>query len=97
VRSDTYLIFTAYDEYRVFDCADAEKNLMRAILQSAMEDMHKRGEAYRDARRYFMSNDERYIYSFVNVCHHLELSPRTIRSRLGLYDDARSDSDMAAA
>jgi len=86
VRPDTHFLFTAYDEHQPTDVAKAEKNLMRAILRSAMEDMRKRGEAYRDARRYFLSNDEYYVYSFLNVCYHLELSPRMIRNRLGLLE-----------
>ena len=77
-------IYTAYDDHQGKDSAEAEKNLMRAILQSAMEDIRKRGEPYRDARRYFLSRDDYYLFSFLSVCHHLDLCPRTIRTLIGL-------------
>ncbi len=86
MRTDTHQIYTAYEDYQNFDSADAEKNLMRAILRAAMDDIRKRGVAYRDARRYFLSGDEFYVYSFLNVCHHLELCPKTILQRLGLAE-----------
>ena len=54
-----------------------------------MEDMRKQGEAYRDARRYFMSNDDFYVYSFLSICYHLDLCPRTIRTVLGLFGAER--------
>ena len=87
-------VFTAYEDFEVHDIAVAEKNLMRAILRSAMDDIKKNGEPYRDARRYLMSNDERYLFSFVSVCRHLDLCPRTIRRVLGLIE--RASNQIAA-
>lgn len=86
MRQDTFLIFTAYEEFEGLDTAEPEKNLMRAILQTAMDDIRKRGEPYREARRYLMSNDRFYVYSFLNVCQHLDLCPRKIRKLLGLHE-----------
>lgn len=86
MRADS-AIFTAYDDFTPRDSAIAEKNLMRAILRTAFEDMKKRGEPYRQARHYFQSNDILYIYSFLNVCYHLSLCPKTIRTRLGIGDN----------
>ena len=60
-------VYIAYDDHEGFDSALAEKNLMRAILKTAMEDIRKRGEPYREARRYLLSNDERYLFSFMSV------------------------------
>ncbi len=81
-------IFIAHEDFTKRDIAEPEKNLMRAILRSAMEDIRKRGELYRDARRFFMSNDEFYVYSFLCICQHLELCPRTIRTIMGLTEES---------
>lgn len=88
MRADT-AIYVAHDDFVKRDSAEPERNLMRAILRSAMEDMRKRGEAYRDARRYFMSNEDFYVYSFLSICYHLDLCPRTIRTVLGLLPGDR--------
>lgn len=93
MRADS-AIYTAYEEHTPRDIAVAEKNLMRAILRTAFEDMKKRGEPYRQARQFFSSNDIHYVYSFINICYHLNLSHRTIRSRLGLFEG--SDERLAA-
>lgn len=87
-------IFVAYDDHISFDIAEAEKNLMRAILKSAMEDYRKKGEPYRDARRYLLAEGEEYLYSFLSVCHHLDLCPRTILRVLGI---TRKRSNLIAA
>ncbi|MCB0322404.1 MAG: hypothetical protein KDD69_02490 [Bdellovibrionales bacterium] len=98
-------IYAAYDDHRHRDPAEAERNLMRAVLRTAMEDIRKRGEPYRDARRYFLSTDELYAFSFLNVCYHLDLCPRTIRTVVGLTERSpmregagkpKSDESMAA-
>lgn len=81
-------IFIAHEDFTKRDIAEPEKNLMRAILRSAMEDIRKRGELYRDARRFFMSGDEFYVYSFLCICQHLDLCPRTIRTIMGLTEES---------
>ena len=81
-------IFIAHEDFSKRDIAEPEKNLMRAILRSAMEDIRKRGELYRDARRFFMSGDEFYVYSFLCICQHLDLCPRTIRTIMGLTEES---------
>lgn len=93
MQTDT-AIFTAYEEHKHSDVAEPEKNLMRAILRTAMDDMRKRGEAYRDAKRYLMSDEDYYVFSFISVCYHLDLCPRTIRTVMGLVGNR--DSIMAA-
>jgi len=75
---------TAYDDFIQRDPAIAERNLMRAILQTAFEDVRKRGDQYRLARQYLLSNDDSYLYSFRCICYHLNLCPHTIRMRLGI-------------
>ena len=83
MRDDT-AIFTAYDDHKELDMAEPERNLMRAILKSAMDDMTKRGEALRDAMLFFNNPDDSYLFSFKSICSHLDLCPLTIRFLVGL-------------
>ena len=92
MNPDNVAIYAAYDGHKAQDSAEAEKNLMRAILRTAMEDIQKRGEPYRDARRYLMSNEDLYLYSFLSVCHHLELCHKTIRTIVGLTENANANA-----
>lgn len=84
---DATAIYTAYDDSEPFDTACPERNLMRAILRTAMDDIRKPGSRHREARRYLLSNDQCYLYSFLSICFHLDLCPRTIRVMLGLPAD----------
>lgn len=77
-------IYTAYEGFKGIDSAEAEKNLMRALIKTAMDDMRKNGEAAREAICYFQSEDDYYLYSFLSVCRHLGLCPRTIQTMVGL-------------
>lgn len=77
-------IYVAYEDHRWLDTAEAERNLMRAILKSAMDDMNKRGEALREARLFFLCEDESYLFSFHSICRHLALCPHTIRELIGV-------------
>jgi hypothetical protein len=94
IRPET-AIFVAHEDFNKRDVAEAEKNLMRAILQTAMEDIRKKGEVYRDARRYFSSKDDFYLYSFLSICYHLDLCPRTIRTVIGLNEDREREPMIA--
>ncbi len=89
-RAET-AIFVAHEDYQRRDVAEAEKNLMRAVLRTAMDDLQKKGEVYRDARRFFLSRDDMYLYSFLSICHHLDLCYRTIHTILGLHPDAERE------
>ena len=93
--SNETAIETAFDDHVGFDVSEPERNLMRAVLRSAMEDVKKNGEAHRDALRFLNSDDDGYLYSFASICNHLNICPRTIRRVLGLRSDANSDR-MAA-
>ncbi len=89
-------IYTAYDDHRDYDVAESERNLMRAVLKTAMDDITKRGEAYREARVFFSSEDDYYLFSFLSICRHLELCPRTIRAFVGVYPISAIRKLMAA-
>lgn len=77
-------IYSAYDDFKGLDPSESEKNLMRAILKTAMEDMNRNGEARRDAKLFFISNEDIYLFSFISICHHLDLCPFTIRELVGV-------------
>ena len=87
VRAET-AIFIAHDDFRKRDVAEAERNLMRAVLETALEDVRKKGETFNDARRYFSSKDDYYLYSFLSICYHLDLCPRTIQTIAGLTTES---------
>lgn len=89
-------IYTAYDDHRAYDPAEAEKNLMRAVLKTAMDDISRRGEARRDARLFFNSNDDNYLFSFISICRHLCLCPHTIRELVGVRPMPSLTERMAA-
>lgn len=89
-------IETAYEDYQVWDSATPEKNLMRAILRSAMDDIKRRGEAYRDAKRFFLCEDDQYLFSFVSICYNLELCPNRVRRILGVLPSSMEDDRLAA-
>jgi len=93
-KADT-AIFSAFEDHVSKDPALGERNLMRAILRTAFEDLNKRGEVYRMARMFLLSEDVTYVYSFRNICSILSLCPHTIRTRLGLFKS--SDSERLAA
>ena len=82
-RAET-AIFVAFDEFAQFDVAQPEKTLMAAVLKSALDDFSKKGQAGRTAKEYLISNETEYLYSFTNVCLHLGLCPKTVRTMLGL-------------
>ena len=90
-------IYTAFDEFDGFDPVTPERNLMRAILRTAMEDIRRSGCPYREAKRYFLSNDDKYLFSFLSICYHLDLCPKTIRTMLGLSCSVEHDLGFLAA
>lgn len=81
-------VFSAYEDYRGFDPASPERNLMIAILRAAVDDMTKNGSRRQEALSFFMNDDDYYIYSFVSICDHLDVCPRRIRKQLGLQRSA---------
>ncbi len=77
-------IYIAFEECEPHDTALPEKNLLRAILLTAMADLKKPGEPSRRAVEYFLNADESYIFSFHSICTFLDLDPNRILLVTGL-------------
>ena len=77
-------IFSAYEDEQVWDPTTPEKNLLRAMLLTAMADLRKTGDVGRQAREYFLSNENDYLFSFRSVCDYLNVDPRAILVKVGL-------------
>lgn len=84
MRPDITLIFTAFDDFEGDPSSDPEKNLMLAILSTAIADFKQKGQVYQSAKNYLMSDEDNYIYSFISVCSHLNVCPKIVRKYLGL-------------
>jgi hypothetical protein len=77
-------IYVAYDDTEPLDSALPERNLLRAILLTAMSDLKKSGEPSRRATEYFLNPDDEYVFSFISVCNHLDIDPHRILIVTGL-------------
>ena len=84
-------IYVGFEECLPFDTAMPERNLLRAILLTAMSDLKRQGESQREATEFFMSEDESYVFSFVSICNHLDIDPKQIRIVTGLTQGKRVD------
>lgn len=83
-------IYIAYEDYEPADLSVPEKNLLKAILLTAMSDLKKQGAAGRKAMEYFLNPDEEYLFSFRSVCGFLEIDAEKILSMVGLRRSNRS-------
>ena len=69
---------------------EAEKELMLAILESAIEDLQKYASAkdrkgrllYQEAEEWVLERDRDWFLSFDNICETLSLSPDQVRRAL---------------
>lgn len=79
-----------------------EMALVLAILEDAVHDFQKNIFArypkdralYRDAEDWFMDDSNWGIFSFVNVCEVLELSPSYLRKGLSRWKDQQSQAEI---
>ncbi len=95
MKADT-AIYIAFEEYRVWDSSQPEKNLLRAILATALEDLKKGGGMGREARRFFMSEDDSYLFSVVSICDQLGICHRRVRAALGFSRTQFQKKQVAA-
>lgn len=88
-------IHVAYDDYDAFDPVTPEKNLLRAVLMSALTDLKKQGELSRKATEFFMNQDEDYLFSFRAICDYLSIDPSKILVVTGLTHSKEGNGKLA--
>lgn len=89
-------IISGYDDFEIFDPSRPEKNLLRAVLISAMSDLKKGGMQARQARDFFMSRKEDYIFSFQAICDQLDLDPKLVLMVTGLYPKRNTEAGLVS-
>jgi hypothetical protein len=77
-------VYTAFDEDEPFDPAEPEKNLLRAVLLTALADLKRPGEPSRRAMEYLLNPEDDYLFSFTSVCNFLNVDPESILIVAGL-------------
>lgn len=73
-----------FEEFEPADPATPEKELLRAILVTALSDVKKAGEDKRRATEFFLSPEDDYIFSFLSICDYLRLDAKRILLVAGL-------------
>jgi len=76
---------------------DGEEALLLAMLEMATEDFQKyilatdpQGKAlFREAEEWILASDNRWFFSFENICRHLNFSPSYIRRGLMRWKEAK--------
>ena len=77
-------LFTAYDDWEGHDPSRPEKNLLLAVLLSAINDLSKDGDAQRKATQFFLNHEDDYLFSFRTICDYLKIDPNRILFVTGL-------------
>ena len=80
-------IYIAYDDHQAFDPARPERELLRAVLMSALSDVKKSGGIHEEARQFFLSEEDDYIFSFRSICFFLNVDPSKILVLTGLSEE----------
>ncbi|MDZ4784874.1 MAG: hypothetical protein SGJ02_02245 [bacterium] len=92
-RSDRHVaIFTAFEDMIPWDAANPERNLLRAMLITAMHDIRKKGKVQKLAFEYFQNLDETYPFSFLSICNYLGVDSNSVLESIGLLSrDIKSE------
>ena len=82
----------------------AEYELVEAVLREAIREYQKfagergrRGSRlFREVHQWFLEDDRKWDFSFINVCHILDLEPTYIRTGLKMWSDhnVRANSNL---
>ena len=89
-NKESIAIFTAYDDDQPFDPVRPERDLLRAILNNALNDASKGGNLRQEATEFFLSKEEDYIFSFRSICNHLDIDHKSVLKVVGLKDCEKS-------
>ncbi len=88
-------IYIAFEDDEPVDFTKAEKRLLKAILETAMNDLHRPGRFSARAREYFLSPDEDYIFSFRSICNYLEVDANQILRHAGINPEEKHSCQKA--
>lgn len=86
-------VLVAYED-EIFDPVRPEKNLLLAILVSALNDLTKKGRLSRQAQEFFLNEESDYIFSFKAICDQLELDPKQVLLVTGLISGHEIPKDL---
>jgi len=86
-RVDDVALFSAFDEETPWDPSTPEKNLLRALLVTAMADVRKTGIIRKKALEYFLDVDDEQVFSFRTVCSYLNIDPQSVLVAVHLADE----------
>ncbi len=87
--------YQAYDDYEHLDPSSAERDLLRAVLLGALQDIKKDGSEKRKATEFFLSPDDDYIFSFLSICDFLNIDPTKVLMVAGIEKSAKGYSAEA--
>ncbi len=65
----------AFEEFSAFDETEPEKNLLKAVLLSALDDLAEPGAESLRATKFFTSQEDDYLFSFRSICSFLNVDP----------------------
>lgn len=88
----TAVAHVGFEELEPADPSQPEKELLRAILVTALNDVKKSGDEKRKATEFFLSPDDDYIFSFLSICDYLKLDAKRILVVAGLGNGRNSGS-----
>jgi|GEM_PF-4014448 len=83
-RSRKTVILEGFIGFDPFDQSESEKNLLRAILVSAMNDLKYQGEIGKRAKEFFLNPDDKELFSFQSICNYLNYDPFNVLKIVGL-------------
>lgn len=87
-------IYEAFDDHTPIDPAVAERNLMRAMLRLALDDLRKGGDPAEDAKDFLLSDEEQYLFSFMSICRELNFCAETVRKISGLWGEPEEPLEL---
>ncbi len=81
------LIISIDDDFYPSDPVSSERDLLKAVLSSAISDLEKEGYIAKEAVRFFLNPDSEYIFSFRSICEYLKIPPEQVLESTGLVDN----------
>lgn len=89
-KEKTQVVYHAYGDIDPLDPSDPEKELLRAILVGAIQDMRKESLEKRKATEFFLSPEDDYVFSFLSICDYLKIDPNKVLVVTGIKKGSKS-------